>query len=125
MTVTTISKKVSKKDALRLIGEALILLADADDDTTTTVDTSTPMPADAIIARRDGTSAGWLRSHVTEAGRGARRTPLYRLADVDAALAGAAHPPKPPKKREITGVNEDPIDAMVRRGELRAVRGGR
>lgn len=88
-------------------------------------DDSAPMTAAAIVALRPGVSAGWLRSHVVEVGRGARRTPLYRLVDVDAALAGAAHPPKPPQKPILTGINEDPIDAMVRRGELRAARGGR
>jgi hypothetical protein len=29
------------------------------------------------------------------------------------------------KKREITGINEDPIDAMIRNGELRSVKGGK
>lgn len=49
------------------------------------------------------------------------------VEDIENCLANGAQPAtlKPPKKREITGVNEDPIDAMVRRGELRSVRGGR
>lgn len=110
------------------IAQIMRLLADAieaePDPVAPAVDDSAPMTAKEIMARRPGITPGWLKTHVAEAGRGARRTPLYRLKAVDAAAAGAAHPPKPPKKREITGVNEDPIEAMVRRGELRKV-GGR
>lgn len=57
-------------------------------------------------------------------GRMGRKSRWLR-SDVEAAIKMSTVAPKPPKKREITGVNEDPIEKMLRNGELIAVRGRR
>lgn len=112
-------------EALRRIGEALLVLADLDDAPPVAVDTATPMPAARIVELREGVTAGWLRSHISST-RGARRQPLYRLSDVDAALASGAQPPRPPRKsRSIPLENEDPLEQMLRHGELVSRRGSR
>ncbi len=80
------------------------------------------LPESAIIARRPGVSGGWLRGHVAAVGRGARRCRLYRLADVDQALASAPVPPCP-RKCGLAVDEEDPLEAMLRSGALVARRG--
>lgn len=78
-------------------------------------DVDAPMPATRAAELRPGVTASWLRRHVAPAGRGARRVALYRLSDVDAAIARGAAPPAPPTKRSAEA---DPIEAMLASGEL-------
>jgi hypothetical protein len=89
----------------------------------TTPDDDAPLPEAEVVSRRPGVSVGWLRGHVTACGRGARRCRLYRLADVDRALASSPVPPRPRKCQTVDG--EDPISAMVASGELVSRRGTR
>ena len=82
-----------------------------------------PVSAESIAELYPEASKGWLRSHVEAEGRGARQQLLYRPSKVRAALEGAPVAPRLRKSREISDVNVDPIDQMLARGELRAVRG--
>lgn len=89
------------------------------------VDTDAPKTIAQLQASGRHITPGWARTHVLEAGRGPRRTPLYRPSDVDAALASGAQPPRPPRKSRPIATNEDPIDQMLASGELVARRGAR
>jgi hypothetical protein len=80
-----------------------------------------PISADAIAELFPNASKGWLRGHVEAEGRGARQQLLYRPSKVRAALEDAPVAPRLRKPREVTGENEDPIDQMLARGELRRV----
>lgn len=114
--------KQSVADLLR----AIIALVESTPETEPAADTDIPMPAARIAELRPGTTATWLRTHVAEAGRGARRQALYRLSAVDRELESGARPPRPPRKsRPITGVNEAPLEQMIAHEELRATRGRR
>jgi len=116
---------LTKNAPLTAIAQALRAIAEA-------IEAQAPQPKEGepahpvteaeVIARRPGVSAGWLHAHVAATGRGARRCRLYRLADVDSALAASPIPPRPRKCR-LSVDEEDPLEAMLRSGELVA-RGG-
>lgn len=115
----------SRKEPVAALLRAILALVESTPEAPA-VDTDTPFTGARIIELRPGLTTGWLRSHVPEAGRGARRTPLYLLSAVDRALASGAQPPRPPRKsRPITAENLDPIDMMIAAGELRPSRGSR
>ncbi len=97
--------------AMLTVGQLRAVIAAAT--STAPSDASAPMTADDIVSRRPVTP-GWLREHVTACGRGARQRRLYRISDVDAALAASPVIPRPRK----CGDDDDEIESMLASGEL-------
>ncbi len=75
-----------------------------------------PMTAPQIARLRAGVTDGWLRGHVTAMGRGARGRRMYRLCDVDAALAESPVQPRTKKCKPEPG--QDPFDALIASGSV-------
>jgi len=72
---------------------------------------------------RESLKAAAGRGEITLVRGGKRRIMAYR-SEVKAWLASRPVAPRM-RKAESTGVNIDPIDQMLARGELRAMKGGR
>jgi hypothetical protein len=104
------------------VGEFRVLVATVSHPTT---NDDAPTSAEAIAKLYPNATKGWLKGHVEAEGRGARQQLLYRPSKVRAVLEAAPVAPKLPKKREIVGINEDPILAMIRHKELIPARGRR
>lgn len=107
---------------LALILRVLADLAEEDVEAAPVANSDVPMTIAQLQASGRHVTAGWARTHVAEAGRGPRRTPLYYLSDVDAALVSAAQPPRPPRKAKPLAADSDPLDALLASGELRRTR---
>jgi hypothetical protein len=121
---STPSATRSKKEALRLIGEALILLASSDDEPSS----STPKYIHVSTAALAPLGLGpeCVRSAIEKgelrASLGSRRRLLVEESALIAWRDSRKVQIRPRRARKLTGINVDPIDQMIARGELKRAR---
>lgn len=121
--ITTSAQTVNPAELLETASKLIVWAAKLAQPTT--VSAPQYITTKESLATYDMGEAALKARHIRRVKKG--RAWAWLVEDIETCLANGAQPatPRARKPREIPAENVDPIDQMLARGELRAVRGGR